>query len=533
VFVWRLKPYTVTRAPAYCVEDVAPHFYTFSVLGNDAPLFNRPRPEPAPTHIAAEENVPVPIRRHAFERDVARFYGDHKSLQIWIGVREGNRIDRESVKPDQIVAANLSEWQYKPQRDEVAVDPVLGRIAFPPSQPPAGVWVSYVYGFSADVGGGEYDRLLAQPADWAIPTDSLALYFVGEKEDLHSLEDALEQWNDEKRTTHPHAIVEITDSGVYSEQLNIVLAKGQSLQIRAANRTRPVIDLIDRRKNQPDSLTVTSETGGCFTLDGLLVTGRSVHFEGQLDAITIRHSTLVPGWGIGPNCDPTRPAKPSLELYRTQARVHIAHSIIGSIQVYTDEVQYDPLCVHITDSIVDATSIDREALGDVDRTVAHVKLTVERSTIIGQVQTHAIALAENSIFYGLVTVARRQIGCMRFCYVPPESRTPRRYNCQPDLVEQPVRNRSDWRLLTPEEKARALEPERLRVRPQFNGVRYGRPVYCQLAHTCATEITRGADDEAEMGVFHDLYQPQREANLRARLTEYTPASVDAGIIFAT
>jgi hypothetical protein len=64
-------------------------------------------------------------------------------------------------------------------------------------------------------------------------------------------------------------------------------------------------------------------------------------------------------------------------------------------------------------------------------------------------------------------------------------------------------------------------------------VRYGKPTYCQLAGTCADEIKRGADDESEMGAFHDLFNPQREANLRARLEEYTPASTDAGIIFAT
>jgi hypothetical protein len=54
-----------------------------------------------------------------------------------------------------------------------------------------------------------------------------------------------------------------------------------------------------------------------------------------------------------------------------------------------------------------------------------------------------------------------------------------------------------------------------------------------LAHTCAEEIKCGADDESEMGVFHDLYQPQRTANLRARLDEYTPAGMDAGIILAS
>ncbi len=69
--------------------------------------------------------------------------------------------------------------------------------------------------------------------------------------------------------------------------------------------------------------------------------------------------------------------------------------------------------------------------------------------------------------------------------------------------------------------------------PQFNAVRYGASTYCQLAAACADEIKRGADDESELGVFHDLFQPQREANLHARLDEYTPAQTDAGIIFAS
>jgi hypothetical protein len=71
------------------------------------------------------------------------------------------------------------------------------------------------------------------------------------------------------------------------------------------------------------------------------------------------------------------------------------------------------------------------------------------------------------------------------------------------------------------------------VDPEFNSTRYGTPAYCQLANACACEIKRGADDESEMGVFHDLYQPQRAANLKARLDQFTPAAMDAGIIYAS
>jgi len=64
-------------------------------------------------------------------------------------------------------------------------------------------------------------------------------------------------------------------------------------------------------------------------------------------------------------------------------------------------------------------------------------------------------------------------------------------------------------------------------------MRYGSPVYCQLGFSCPEEITRGADDESEMGVFHDLFQPQRAINLRARLDEFTPAGMETGIIYIT
>src|SRR5205807_1602442 len=155
-----------------------------------------------------------------------------------------------------------------------------------------------------------------------------------------------------------------------------------------------------------------------------------------------------------------------------------------------------------------------------NQVVAHVLLNIARTTVLGEVNTHAIELAENCIFMGRVKVARRQLGCIRFCYVPRESRTPRRYHCQPDGVIAAQTNAADRPLAD------------MRVRPRFNSVRYGVPTYCQLAEHCADEIKGGADDESEMGVFHDLFRPQRAANLRTRLDEFSPAGGNAGIILA-
>lgn len=555
VFVWRLGAYSITRAPARCIEDVGPNCYTFSVLGNDAPLFNRPRPEADSDAIAGPLNVPEPISRSAFTEEVThgdkrltQASGDYygladvggrlvaQSIAIWAEDLPSDMVDDDGlIRRECIIPADLTGWTYQPKKGFVALDPELGRIVFPIRQlPKRGVWVSYYYGFSADMGGGEYTRPILQK-------EGAQVISVAGKE---ALQKALELWR--RQTTaagdhaaHPdqpeHAVIEITDSGVYVLPFNIYLGAGHSLQIRAAQHTRPVLRLLDWQTDLPDNLSVIGEEGSRFTLDGLLVAGRGVQIEGKLTSFTVRHSTLVPGWSLDANCDPLRPSEPSIEVIDSTACVVIEHSIVGSIQVNNHEVTDEPIPIRISDSIVDATGVDCdspecEAIGAAGSMTAHAVLRVLRSTIIGRVMTHAIELAENSIFLSRVTVARRQLGCMRFSYVTPHSRTPRRFNCQPDLVERAEEDRLTAAGASDAEKTSAKQAERLRVRPQFVTTRYGTPAYCQLASTCAPEIVRGADDESEMGAFHDLFQPQRMANLRTRLDEFVPAATDVGII---
>jgi len=86
--------------------------------------------------------------------------------------------------------------------------------------------------------------------------------------------------------------------------------------------------------------------------------------------------------------------------------------------------------------------------------------------------------------------------------VPNGSRTPRRYRC----VAVPAR---------------------------FTSLRFGAPSYCQLSSACDLSIRRGADDESEIGVFHDLFQPQRESDLHTRLDEFLRFGMEAGIFYAS
>ncbi|HEY9735529.1 MAG TPA: hypothetical protein V6D06_04575, partial [Trichocoleus sp.] len=250
--------------------------------------------------------------------------------------------------------------------------------------------------------------------------------------------------------------------------------------------------------------------------------------------LTLRHCTLVPGWGLESNCDPRRPAEPSLELTNLHGKVEIERTILGSIQLNHDEVQTEPVPIEIRDSLLDATSPQLEAIGAPGCPVAHTTLRILRTTVFGKVHAHAIELAENSIFEGKITVARSQIGCMRFCTYLKGSRTPRCFRCQPDLAiaaaEQAITTSGET--ISAEALAEALQREEDRVRPRFSSTRYGTPAYGQLSLYCPLEITRGADDESEMGVFHHLFQPQRAANLKARLNEFTPSGMSAAILYA-
>src|SRR6185295_15261502 len=148
--------YTVTDAPAYQLDPLR---YQFDALGKAVQLFNDPIPEDDITHLANPENVPAPLTRRALSRDVqdprgSLFYGVGNSVSI--------AIDGAPVNPARVQICDLSDagagWAHTPPAD-VAIDPVLGRIALAAAASPLqAVRVSYAYGFSDDIGGGDYER---------------------------------------------------------------------------------------------------------------------------------------------------------------------------------------------------------------------------------------------------------------------------------------------------------------------------------------------------------------------------------------
>ncbi|HEY9674388.1 MAG TPA: hypothetical protein V6D11_23315 [Waterburya sp.] len=101
--------------------------------------------------------------------------------------------------------------------------------------------------------------------------------------------------------------------------------------------------------------------------------------------------------------------------------ITLARSICGPIHLADTVSKLD-----ITDSLLDkGAGIGLVALG--------TAVDLNTTTVFGRTQVGSLE-ASDSIFTEKVTTLRRQIGCLRFCYIPDNSQTPRRYRCQPDLA---------------------------------------------------------------------------------------------------
>ncbi|MBU3078989.1 hypothetical protein [Sphingomonas quercus] len=546
-FLWRLRAYPLRNVAARRVGGAGDYRYHFSPLGNSAPLFSRQRPEGDEAGLAGELHIPQPIRPARFHADIAGypalapppgfsdFYGlfdafpgfnvaPAPSLMVFV--------DGAPVPVDQIRDRNLSSW-LQTAGAEVGVDVERGRLVLGPALVPAGsVTVDYFYGFPADLGGGPYRRrawltrigpglsVLDVDASGTLPGS------------LPTIAAALGQW---AASGGPDTVIRVHGNATHAEAIAIDVgpASGHVLAIEAADGSRPHLLL-------GGPLTIAGDRDDfVLTLGGLLVEGQ-VRLEGALRVLRILHCTLLPGLSVA-ELDPPpapAPAAPSLTAVATLAtgalaneelRVEIAFSITGAIRLPRHAEQ-----LVILDSIVDGAGTD--AVADAGTAGGPgPPARIERSTLRGGVGVKQLDLATEAIFDGPVTAERVQTGCVRFCYVPPGSRTPRRYRCQPDLAERRAIDDAEALSgpLTPAGRDAVRVRVRQRVKPEYSAEDYGAPAFLQLALNGPTEIATGAEDGSEMGVYCHLKQPQREANLRMRLSEYLPFGLDYGLVYAT
>ena len=486
IFLWRVGAHRLRQSPARRHRaDATELRFRFSPLGNDTPLFTRPEAEVEITHLAEPVNVPAPISRRVLRRDISRHQSDGRSQYYGPGKSLFLQMGENPVLITSVVVCNLSDtptgWAQPAPPGKIAVDPELGRFVVADDVPITGpLRVTYHYGAVGDLGGGEYV---------AERTESPAGTLVRVPGEVPRVQDALDALGGA-------GVVEITDSGIYEEALVVAAAAHRSIELRAAVGRRPTIIL-------PTDMALTGGVGSSIVLSGLLLSGRLEvpAASNELRRLRLVHSTLVPGGPLGPDGAPLAAGSPSLVVARPDVDVVIDRSIVGPLRV-------DPgSTARITDSIVDACAGENLAyVGPGGDEPAGGELSVETSTIVGAIECRRLD-ASNSLLLGRAFVTRRQEGCVLFSYLPLESSAPRRFASQP----------------TP--------GPGLANHPRFTSLRYGAPAYGQLSSRTPLAVRAGADDESEMGAFHYLYQPQREANLATRLEEYLRVGLEAGIFY--
>ncbi len=372
-------------------------------------------------------------------------------------------------------------WAHLPiPGGRVAVDPVLGRLAFG-TAPAEMVLVTFHYGSPAEIGGGEYERAATFQAKLE-PLTPVSM--------PGPLQAALAGL-----TTG--GVVQVQDSGRYAETLSLSLDAGAHVEIRGRNGARPTLEL-------GAEWIVDGGAGSELTLNGLLIAGAGLRVTGNLARLSLVHCTLA-----GP-----------LTVEAAGVQVMVESSVTAGLFVHKES------SMSVENSIVDAGADAGWAYsgsGAAAGAAPGGPLTATGSTVIGRVWTTEMPLASNAIFDARVPedapdtplqypvrVDQRQEGCVRFSYVPPGSRTPRRHLCQP---------------------AGDVDPRR--VQPDFTSLRLGDAGYGQLSQRGPVEISTGADDGGEMGAYHHLLGQQRVANLGVRLDEYLRFGLEAGIFFVS
>ncbi|MGH3991421.1 MAG: hypothetical protein ACRDSN_03045, partial [Pseudonocardiaceae bacterium] len=429
---------------------------------------------------------------------------------------------------EQILVADLSLWQRPPETKDytasdsgavvtlpiaVAVDPVLGRMTFPAGQEPDAVEVGCAHGFSGDLGGGPYDRggfvdpEFARRVTWqrGVGRDEPAV----QGEIAATLAEAIDDWNAAPAGTV--GVIAVLDNRTYEEALpQIALPPGSELLVvaadwpgdpRVAGRWVPT----GCRAHVIGEVSVAGaeagedEHAGRLTLEGLLIEGTVRALPGDLGGLRLADCTIVPD-GVTLAVESSgAPGGDNAAL-----EVELERTISGGVELAggVPELTVSTCIVQAGDALVAPDAAAR----------------IDASTILGSTGVRSLH-ADNSIFDGVVTAARRQIGCVRFSFVArdPATSTPRRYRCQPDLALAGVED--------PEARA-VIEG---RVVPVFSSTEYGDPGYAQLGGRSPAELAKGAEDGSEQGAFMFLRGPQRRANLRAALDEYLRLGLEAGV----
>lgn len=522
IHLWRLKSRHITSAPTYPLGGGR---YMFSPLGANMPLFSLPPARASFAGLTKRINVPERIGRTEFARSLRdsaapQFYGASASVLL---IADGT-----PVPSSQIVSANLSDrapgvW-CTVSAGKIAIDPELGRIAFADDFAlPNELRVSYCFGSAAEIGGGPYDR--SASLSNVKPAETSFFSIVGTS--AATLESAISDWNSLVALTpnstgvivlprFEHLAIDLT--GPFAIQLpagsNLTIASAQPIPSGGQFDllwNHSCVTLAGNIDVVAPSLDATAEgpAAGQLLISGIWIAGH-LSISGGAATVQVVDSTLVPGLALTPVGDPISPGEPSIAVTATEVNLTILRSITGPITAAPGG------STRVCSSILDATSPCCVAYAAPDLAYAGADLHIEDSTVIGKVHTRTFPLASNTIFHArrprrdpwsaAVWASRRQTGCIRFCWLPFDSITPRRYRCLP-----------------PDTSSEAA------LAPRFVTLRFGQPGYALLSGDVPLAIWHGADNGSQIGVFYQIQETEAVRNVQLRAPEYLPVALESGI----
>jgi hypothetical protein len=533
--IWRLAVWHHDGARSGRREESDPRGFSVSLLGNDLPTVVRAVPEVDPTAIAGPANLPLRISRRWLAADLAgqrELYGPERSLYLWRVAADEEPVP---VGAEALVVADLGGWAYRPAPDRVAIDPERGRVVVGRDLAADSLLARFsTPGSPVGAQPGGCDRpprpdSVDRPAGLADPSvlagRACVRYTVrtngGDADAFPTLAAALNAWSGDLAGLPPEAApAEVVFALVGDEVVEMPGALEVPARVRmelAGMHGAPTLWRSDSSPARSDVISVVGGgAGSCLVLDNVVVAGRGIELRGDLAGLVVRSSTMVPGWLLDADCEPVRPGEASVLVSAGTTCIRVERSVTGPIHVVVGAVDRDPLSVMVTDSIVDGGAGDTVSGGD--GRLAHVRLRGLRSTFLGRASVHEVDLVEDAIFTGGLDVARRQVGCVRFSYLPAGCRPPLRFHTEPDTA-----------IRTAGATGAAAERVAAAVAPVFVSERFGRPGYGRLVRGVSDAIRRGAHDGSEMGAFHDQFEAGRIDTLRARLVEHSTAEADVGL----
>jgi hypothetical protein len=380
--------------------------------------------------------------------------------------------------------------------------------------------VSYHYGAPAAIGGGPYDRSTSITQSGTGP----AFFAAVGSSAYPTLELAVAAWNQMPQGSTgtivlPNFETYVIDlSGINAiqimaeSQLLIAAAEVSSeetspLWTNSCVTLRGTIEIVaPPAPLGPDGLALPT---GQVQISGICLCGE-LRLLGEEVCVLITDSTLLPGRTLDAKGNAMQAGEPSLSGSAMGATLCLTRVITGPISLPAS------CTTRVCSSIVDASSPFCPAFVGPDLCSPGAALHIEDSTVIGRVWVQSIRLASNTIFYArigsrdpwkaAVWAQRVQAGCVRFCWLPADSITPRRYEClPPNAASQP-----------------ALEP-------RFITLRFGEPGYCLLSGDAPLAIWKGADNGSQIGVFLQIQETEAVANIQIRSLEYLPATLERGV----